>query len=162
MIKKHTYLLKIILIFIVSIVVGFFIGISFNENKQSINIELADDLNFLKSFINIFGRNTFAFLVLLSSVFLGKGIAYFFYVINGYILGLLISKFSSLLDFITILPHGIIEMGCFILAGYFFICYRVEGKILFIKYAGLTYLGLLISAIIESSITPKLIILLYQ
>lgn len=158
--KKRFPLLIILSCFFIALFVGYIIGL--DGSKQNINIEQGKNINFIGAFIAILVRNTFAFLILTSGVLIGKKIIYFFYVINGYVLGLLISKFKSGLAFATILPHGIMEISFFILAGYFLILYIKERNQKYFKYVGVTFIGLVFAAIVESAITPKIVILLYQ
>lgn len=142
--------------------VGFLFGLFYGGSKQDFNVGNIKNMNAFLWFMKISGNNTIAFLFLSSCILFGKKIAYLFYIINGSILGLLISNFKSFLALSAILPHGIIEMGCYIFAGYFLICYIIEKDFKYIKFAGITYLGILIAAIIESAITPKLVLFLYQ
>lgn len=152
--NKYFYIIIILLLYIISLAFGFALGL--HGGKQSLHVR---NLTIMESFIGfakILCRNTFAYLILFTSIFLGRIIIYFFFCLNGYLLGLVISKFKFFLDLITIVPHGIIEMGTFILTGYFLICYMQINNKKFLKYASFMYSGIIIAAFIESFITPQL------
>lgn len=158
---KYPILICILGIFFGFLLVGYIIG--FQSEKPSLNMKNIYNYNMLNTFIIIIIKNTFAYFLLLSTIIFGKKIAYFFFGVNGYIIGLTIAKFNSLkLALTTILPHGIFEMGFFIFTGYFLINYINRNSANLKKYIVLSYFGILASAIIESTITPKLIILILQ
>jgi len=158
--NKYSALVKIMLAYFAFLLLGFIIGKA--GEKQSLNIESVKNIDVIHAFLIILGRNTLAFIILLTSVILGKKMVYFFYGINGYIIGLTIAKFKSLLFLITILPHGILEMGSFIATGYYLIRFIEELDSKFIKYACISYTGVFVAVFIESFITPKLTLLLFS
>jgi uncharacterized membrane protein SpoIIM required for sporulation len=153
----HFIISRIVLLFIVSLGVGFIFGM--HGSKQSLNIKEFTMVDSYIAFMKILLRNSMAFLILFTGIFFGKAIIYFFFCLNGYILGLVVSKFNKLIDLITILPHGIFEIGSFMVTGYFLICFiQIKDK-KYLKLAGLMYFGIVFSAVIESFITPALTLL---
>ena len=156
--NKYNKLLKIIVLFTISFIIGYIIGL--RSEEQSLNLENINNLNGFISFFKITIKNTIAFILLFSSLILGEGIVYFFYVLNAYIIGLVMAKINSIISIIIILPHGILEMTFYILTGYLLLNYIDTSNPKYIKFTKLTYLGILFAAAIESFITPKLTLML--
>ena len=67
-----------------------------------------------KDFFQILLKNSIASIWLLLSYVFGESIIYIFFIINGIVLGLLLSSFSSITYLLLVLPHGIIEIGTYV------------------------------------------------
>lgn len=160
--RRYKSIFLITLIYFFFLTVGYIYGSIFStSNGGKIEVRKLEDFNYLETFFKIGIKNTVAFLVICSSIFLSNKIVYLFFIINGYILGVFISKFSSLYELIVILPHGIIEMISFILAGYFSICIINDKKRKYYRYLLFSFFLMLIAVVIESTITPMIVKLIY-
>lgn len=156
--KDKKSLIKILILYIVFLTVGYIYGVCILEtNNQKIDKNSLENFNELEAFIKIGIKNIIAFLIILSGIFFSKKIVYFFFIVNGYVLGVFISKLSEIQDIIVILPHGILEMTSYILAGYFCIRYIETDNNKYIKNIIFCFLLMLIAVIIESILTPVLI-----
>lgn len=151
-------LIKILILYYIFLTVGYIYGVSILEtNEQKIDKNALENFNELEAFIKIGIKNIIAFLIILSGIFLSKKIVYFFFIVNGYVLGVFISKLTKIQDIIVILPHGVLEMTSYILTGYFCIRFIDTDNSKYIKKIFFCFLLMLIAVIIESILTPILI-----
>lgn len=104
-------------------------------------------------------KNTLCFLWILTGVFLGQLVIKTFLIVNGCVMGIIISKLISLTQMLIILPHGIVEITSLI-----FICCivteiikRKEFKKYEIIYLIITYMFIILAALIEAFFTTSLI-----
>lgn len=67
-----------------------------------------------EDFIQILLKNSIASIWLLLAYIFGESIIYIFFIINGVVLGLLLSSFSSITYLLLVLPHGMIEIGSYV------------------------------------------------
>ncbi|MBY0040883.1 stage II sporulation protein M [Bacillus cereus] len=146
---------SIFLLFIFSLIIGVIYG-SFFLEKTTVNWK---EINNFEAFITILSRNITCSLILIISTFFGSLLLKFFFVGNGLVLGLTISKFQSLNYLILVIPHGIIEIPSFLYLGYILIKAIDQNKFTFktLKGVGLSIILLIIAALIESYVTPNLI-----
>lgn len=141
------YFITLIITSIISRIVFF--------NPQKINIE---NLNINNSLVfkEILIKNTFCFILILSAILLGKYILYIFLSLNGCLLGLFISKFSSITYFLAIIPHGITELFSLLLTSSIVLDILTIEKITSFhkKAIVFSFFLLIFSAFIESFVTP--------
>lgn len=145
--KKYlilTYLLTAFLIFYFSA----------SCEKQSI-INYNVTIGF-KDFVQISLKNLIASTWLLLSYVFGESIIYIFFIINGIVLGLLLSSFSSITYLLLILPHGLIEIGAYVYLSDVIMNLK-DDKEKFFKHLGVAFLLLVFAAGVEAFITPLLI-----
>lgn len=151
----YEYLLKYIGIFFGVLMVSYLIN-SGNE-KCIVNTDIT--INVLKDFCIILANNTLFFLVVLSSIFVGKKNIYIMIIATAFRIGLLISKFMYFNYLILVIPHGGIEIMVYLMLSAFVSVEIEKGNKInseLIKRALVLYLLLTISAIVEVVITPKL------
>lgn len=112
-----------------------------------------------KDFFQILFKNLIASVWLLLSYVFGESIIYIFFVINGIVLGLLLSSFSSVMYLLLILPHGIIEIGAYVYLAdtIMTIKSKNQGKKIVAKHFICFFLLLTLAAGIETFITPLMI-----
>lgn len=161
--KDKKSFIKIFILYFIFLTVGYIYGVCILEtNNQKIDKNSLENFNELEAFIKIGIKNIIAFLIILSGIFFSKKLVYFFFIVNGYVLGIFISKLSKIQDIIVILPHGILEMISYILTGYFCIRYIDTENNKYIKKIFYCFLLMLLAVIIESILTPVLIEKLYN
>lgn len=112
-----------------------------------------------KDFFQILLKNSIASIWLLLSYVFGESIIYIFFIINGIVLGLLLSSFSSITYLLLVLPHGIIEIGTYVYLSDTIINMRnnSQNKRKNVKRFIISFLLLTLSAGIETFITPLMI-----
>nr|AAC69561.2 BviE [Butyrivibrio fibrisolvens] len=151
----YEYLLKYIGIFIFTILISYIINIG-NE-KCIANTDIT--INIIKDFLIILSNNTLVFLVVLSSIFVGKTNIIIMIIVTAFRIGILISKFMYINYLILVIPHGVIEVMVYLVLSAFVSAEIEKGNKInsgLIKKAFVLYLLLIISAIVEIGITPKL------
>ncbi|SFU95358.1 stage II sporulation protein M [Butyrivibrio sp. M55] len=151
----YEYLLKYIGIFIFTILISYIINIG-NE-KCIANTDIT--INIIKDFFIILSNNTLVFLVVLSSIFVGKTNINIMIIVTAFRIGILISKFMYINYLILVIPHGVIEVMVYLVLSAFVSAEIEKGNKInsgLIKKAFVLYLLLIISAIVEIGITPKL------
>ncbi len=177
--KKEIFYCTIIsaIVFVVSSVLGYFYATSNPGIAMEIFSEMGEDLSFIKDlnsfelFALIFANNSFSmFFALITGVAFGV-IPFLFMVINGGILGIVVSLFIDTAGvkgiFLLLAPHGIIELpaammasGLGIFLGYNFIKQKemkpLVKKVL-IFFVKVIIPLVFIAALIESFITPLFI-----
>lgn len=149
--------LSFIIVYLFSATLVFFLS---NEIKQTV-ITTGVNIGF-NDFLMITLKNSIASLWILSALLLGESILYIFFIINGVNLGLLISNFESLKYLILVIPHGIFEIASFVYICIVVIKWRnnkINNKKLF-KNILISIIFLILSAAIETFITPKMIMFL--
>lgn len=147
---------KALFIFFISLFVSFFISLCLNTNTQEIKFT---DINEIDTFFHILKNNTVCFIWILSGIFLSRYIVYIYLMLNGLTLGALISKFSNIKYLLLIIPHGVTEMSAFIFTS-IIVLNIIQSKKFTVKSIYLlliAYLAIVLSAIIESSITPFIV-----
>lgn len=131
--------------------------INIPSKKSIMNTEIAIDKSELIK--TIIMKNTVCFLWILSGIVLGKLLIKMFLVVNGIVMGLLISKFVRLSQLLLILPHGIIEIGALIFTCCI-VCVIIQQKYVEkyeVVYLTIAYLFIIQAAIIETFFTTSLI-----
>lgn len=108
-------------------------------------------------FLQIFLKNSTASIWLLLSYVLGEIIIYFFFVINGLVLGLLLSSFSSITYLLLILPHGLIEIGAYVYLSDTIMKNKNKDKKEAVKHFVVCFLLIALAAVVETFITPLMI-----
>lgn len=151
--KQKTYL-----IFFISLFISLIFNTFILNDKQVIDSNISN-LNSITIFKEILTKNTICFLWILSGIIIGKVIVYIFLTINGLIIGLLISKFSSIKYLLLIVPHGIVEFSCFLLLSILVLDILIVKKIskIDIKLIVLYYAITILAVGIESFITPYIV-----
>lgn len=143
-------------IFLVVSLLSFAIGYFLCEKKV---ITAPEHFNHWFDLLNITGRNTLVFGYILFSIYTSKINIYGMVVLNGCIVGVIISQFAHAQYLIMLLPHGILEMSVFFMLGAIVSKYidkkETNWKTL-IKPVSILYIGLIASAVIEAWITPFL------
>lgn len=162
MIRKFWYYFKQPLIyFSIALLVGGIVGFLINPMFEHTNIADTSKLILMaqKKLFKIFSGNVFIiFCVYISIVFTNK-YAYFTYILNGCLLGIILSWIlqTNLMLFMLILPHGILEIPCILGTGYILKKGKKFIEENFNKYIMILAFHVLfvfISAFIESYITP--------
>ncbi|MEB5784495.1 MULTISPECIES: stage II sporulation protein M [Staphylococcus] len=158
MTKSLKILLPLVLVFFLGLIVSYI----FNNNgaQQNVNMDNFTSLSPYKDFIFILINNSISLLVLLSSLILGIWLTYFFYFINGFLIGVFLAKTNIKIFLISILPHGIMEICSFLALGVIIILIKKEIPVSK-YYFFLGYTGLVISAFIEAFITPNILKFFY-
>lgn len=112
-----------------------------------------------QDFIQILLKNIIASIWLLLAYVFGEGVVYLFFIINGAILGRLMSIFPTFNYLLLVIPHGVFEI-----AAYIYLADAVIGlkskeqtKVCFFKHLQISILLLIISAGIETFITPLMV-----
>ncbi|ETS95662.1 stage II sporulation protein M [Streptococcus sp. OBRC6] len=108
-------------------------------------------------FFQIFLKNLIASIWLLLSYVFGESIIYIFFVINGIVLGLLLSSFSSITYLLLILPHGLIEIGTYVYLSDIIMKNKNQDKKKAVKHLVVSFLLLALAAGVETFITPLMI-----
>lgn len=139
--------------FSISIMVGYVFEFIFNKNTYNFH---STNVEFFYGFAHVILNNSVCFLVILLTYFMGRSFDIIFYISNGFLLGISIGLVHNfLLAMIFILPHGVVEYY-----GFFFTSYLVNlnrKKKISPKQYLFCYLILLLAALIEVLITPKLV-----
>lgn len=112
-----------------------------------------------EDFIQILLKNSIASIWLLLAYVFGVSIIYIFFIINGIVLGLLLSSFPSITYLLLILPHGLIEIGAYVyLADTIMnIKNQNQDKKKVTKCFIVSFLLLVLAAGVEAFITPLMI-----
>jgi len=120
--KNKIYFLIILVLFIISILIGFLFPVFFVEFIKKFILELADktkNMNFFQLLIFILENNlTTAFFGMLLGVFFGI-FPLLLVIFNGYVLGFVSNKTVGLLGFnvlFKLIPHGIFELPALVLS----------------------------------------------
>lgn len=136
---------------------GIIFLININGEKSLVNKEISIDK--IKLLINILYKNTFCFLWILAGILFGQLLIKSFLIVNGVVMGMLLSKLISISQLLIIVPHGIFEIGALILT----CCIVTEiikqksiGKYEKI-YLLISYILIIQAALIEAFITTSLI-----
>ena len=111
-----------------------------------------------EDFIQILLKNSIASILLLAYIF-GESIIYIFFIINGVVLGLLLSSFSSITYLLLVLPHGMIEIGSYVYLSDTIMNMRNQNqdKKKVTKRFIVSFLLLALAAGVETFITPFMI-----
>lgn len=160
--KKILNLISPAFIFVLFIFVGYFVGGT--NQTHSINIDKLTSISSLRTLFTIFGRNSLAFILLLTTLVFGQLIILAFFISNGFIIGLTCSKLTRLETSVLLLPHGVFEFGAFFYLSYaiIFKLSKTKNSTLNIKslhlkkHIGFSYGLLFFAAILESFLTPYL------
>lgn len=110
-----------------------------------------------RDFFQIFLKNSIASIWLLLSYVLGESIIYIFFVINGMVLGPLLSSFPSITYLLLILPHGLIEIGAYVYLSDTIMKNKNQDKEKTVKHLVVSFLLLALAAGVETFITPLMI-----
>ena len=112
-----------------------------------------------EDFIQILLKNSIASICLLLAYIFGESIIYIFFIINGVILGLLLSSFSSITYLLLVLPHGLIEIGSYVYLSDTIMNMRNQNqdKKKVTKRFIVSFLLLALAAGVETFITPFMI-----
>ena len=112
-----------------------------------------------EDFIQILLKNSIASIWLLLAYIFGESIIYIFFIINGVILGLLLSSFSSITYLLLVLPHGLIEIGSYVYLSDTIMNMRNQNqdKKKVTKRFIVSFLLLALAAGVETFITPFMI-----
>lgn len=145
----------LILTYLLTAVIVFYFSVS-SEKQVISNYNVVFGF---KDFFQILFKNLIASVWLLLSYVFGESIIYIFFVINGIVLGLLLSSFSSVMYLLLILPHGIIEIGAYVYLAdtIMTIKSKNQGKKIVAKHFICFFLLLTLAAGIETFITPLMI-----
>ncbi|MCY8005442.1 stage II sporulation protein M [Bacillus haynesii] len=147
---------KIIAIFFISLLLGILYGEIFLEPDKMV----AHDLNHSKILLKVVTKNMICLVIMVIGTFLGKLFIKTFLGVNGFLIGLVISKFQSVSYFLLILPHGIIEIPTLLFLGY--ILLKAINQNAFdrrtVKGVLISGIMILVSALIESYVTPNIVI----
>ena len=109
-----------------------------------------------EDFIQILLKNSIASIWLLLAYIFGESIIYIFFIINGVILGLLLSSFSSITYLLLVLPHGLIEIGSYVYLSDTIMNMRNQKKKVTKRFI-VSFLLLALAAGVETFITPFMI-----
>lgn len=110
-----------------------------------------------RDFFQIFLKNSIASIWLLLSYVFGESIIYIFFVINGMVLGLLLSSFPSITYLLLILPHVLIEIGAYVYLSDTIMKNKNQDKEKTVKHLVVSFLLLALAAGVETFITPLMI-----
>ena len=112
-----------------------------------------------EDFIQILLKNSIDSIWLLLAYIFGESIIYIFFIINGVILGLLLSSFSSITYLLLVLPHGLIEIGSYVYLSDTIMNMRNQNqdKKKVTKRFIVSFLLLALAAGVETFITPFMI-----
>lgn len=147
-------ILKISFSFIITFFVGVMLPSLINDpDYQSIELQNYSLLESFKDFGFILINNSIALLVLFFSLILGRWFLYFFYFINGFLIGLFLTKVQMKIFLLAILPHGILEITTFFVIGLMIFLVK-QGYKMKKMYFLVAYSGLIFSAFIEAFMTP--------
>ncbi|MGM7689358.1 stage II sporulation protein M [Staphylococcus felis] len=147
-------ILKISFSFIITFFVGVILPSLINDSDyQSVELQKFSLLTSFKDFGFILINNSIALLVLFSSFIFGRWFLYIFYFINGFLIGLFLTKIQIKIFLLAILPHGVLEITTFFVIGLMIFLVK-QGYKIKKRYFWLAYSGLIFSAFIESFITP--------
>lgn len=120
--KNKIYFLIVLIIFIISVLVGFLFPVFFIELIRKFVLELADkteNMNFLQLLIFILENNlTTSFFGMLLGVLFGI-FPLLLVIFNGYVLGFVSNKTAGALGFsvlFRLIPHGIFELPALVLS----------------------------------------------
>lgn len=177
----RTYFRISLTVFITALIIGLFIGYLQSQEiyestldkiveKVTSNIDWSDNFSIMTSILknNVkVGLMTFVFTTLTNCV-----MTYIIYIVNGSVVGYVLSRHLNLQSIMLILPHGIIEIPAIILFGWAGTKYNLITYTFFTKeeekppikeyilgFLKLICLGialLTVSAFIEAYITPKI------
>ncbi|WP_353421224.1 stage II sporulation protein M [Staphylococcus delphini] len=154
--------IKILSSLTITILLGFIISSSITSgHKESLSITNHYFSGSYKDFIFILTNNTMSLIVLSFSTIIGIWFIYFFFFINGWLIGIYFSKTSFYIFILATIPHGIIELPTFLLAGLILVHLK-KGKTISKKLILFILIGLIISALIESFVTPILLRIFYR
>jgi|GEM_PF-5978452 len=155
--KWYKYLILFWFIFLSVILIVYLFR--YDATKQVLSYKV--DFNSSYAFFVILGKNSLVFIYILLSMRTSKLNIYISIVVNAIYIGLLISSFKYIEYLLLLLPHGALEfMVLFTLAA--IVCENIDhgnreykplvNQIIFL------YIGLVIAAVIESWLTPALVI----
>lgn len=150
--------LKIVfLIFFIAFLISLVVSRYFFYAPQHIsnNIE-TNGLILLKEILT---RNIICFLGILLCIIISKSMIYIFFMVNGSVLGIFVSKFQEWKYFLAILPHGILEIISYVLLSCIVLNILQKNKVETIdkKYIIISLLLLLFAANIEAFLTPIIV-----
>lgn len=148
----------ILIIFFCSLLVSFVVSIYFFYSPQPIyKLVTFNGLTLLKEILT---RNIICFLWLLCGIISSEFLVYSFFITNGCMLGIFISKLENFKYILTILPHGILEIYSFLLLSCTVLDILKRNKVIKNdkKKILISFLLLVISAILESFLTPLIVV----
>ena len=152
----HNQNLKIVtMIFLIPLIVGYSAGSIYLEPASLV----LKDFNSTSFFITISLKNMTVIILMFFSMFLGKIFLGTFVGINGFLLGILLSKFSSIKYLWLIIPHGVIEIPILLWVATI-LFQSIDNKKMekgTFKLLGVSLLLILFAAFIESFVTPNII-----
>lgn len=131
--------------------------LNINSEKSIIDKDIAfDKMKLLK---NIVFKNSLCFFWILTGILFGQILIKSFLIVNGVVMGILLSKLINVYILYLILPHGVIEMGALLLVCCI-VTEIVKQKVVsrYDKiYLGISYLFIIFAAFIETFITTSFI-----
>lgn len=151
----YGYLLKYTGLFILALMISYVINMG--SEKQIANTDVT--INIIKDFVIVLGNNTLFFVFVLSSIFVGKINIYVMVITTAFRIGILISKFMYINYLILVIPHGVLEILVYLVLSALVSAEIEKGNKInnkLMKRVFVLYLLLILSAIIEIGITPKL------
>jgi uncharacterized membrane protein SpoIIM required for sporulation len=152
----HNQNLKLVtMVFLIPLIVGYSAGSIYLEPASLV----LKDFNSTSFFITISLKNVTVIILLFFSMFFGKVFLGTFVGINGFLLGILLSKFSSMKYLWLIIPHGVIEIPILLWITTI-LCQAIDDKRIekeTFKLLGVSLLLILFAAFIESFVTPNII-----
>ncbi|AWI35375.1 hypothetical protein BA81_14486 [Bacillus safensis FO-36b] len=156
MLHNNKLLKKIIIIFSTSVLIGYIYGKIF-LSPSSITIREIDYTYFI-SHITI--NNLMCILLMILISFLGSIFVKTFIIANGILIGLVISKFQSLSYLLLLIPHGLIEIPALLFLAYVLLQTLDRNKFdkRTLKGISVSVALILLGALVESFITPNLVI----
>lgn len=120
-------------------------------DSQNIILQSQITYNYLESLRFIIINNSIVMMIILSGLILGKWVVYLFLITNGISIGIFASKIPIEIFLIGTLPHGFLEISCFVLMG---VLVTVKFKKVNAKQFLVPFLGIIIASFIEVFITP--------
>ncbi|MFC4077343.1 stage II sporulation protein M [Salinithrix halophila] len=141
--------------FFFSLFAGLFYGWIFLEPVEA-EIKTIDKIQALYS---ILVRNITCVGTLVITIFIGTIFIKVFYMVNGLVIGLTISKFQSISYVIMILPHGLVEIPAFLYLGYILLKADHANSFNLTTLKGIlgSVFLLILGAVIEAYITPEVV-----
>lgn len=136
--------------------------ISLLLSQKTIDIQQTLDaseitIDFLEAALFIISNNYILLIMIFLGSFLGEWFVYLFCVTNGISLGLIASVIPIKVFIIGTLPHGVLEIGCFLLMGAFAIIKNKDEKRITLKHFSIPFIGVFIASLIEVIVTPQLL-----